>query len=341
MVLLGMIVGGFRVLSHLAHAYGPPDGSQRMVGIPSTRGLCSGIAGTLGTVAFQVENSLSGFDDTTSGMLDYSVMVLGHGMVSNVATLFFGDVRQPRLRQRHLSVHGYTVYGFTDLVLHLVREDPDNTGILEQSATTTDIIVAPKYELILWSDAHLSPIPEPSLMTKDLIVAPAFELAVWVPQNTCLICEAPRPQAQPVLLDAAPRVPELELHIVGLTLGTAAQVSGHGLFSLSVITTSWYNTGIGCGPIIPIHITNYHPPASGQPRLDPGSEDLSDLSDEALEREIAELMRAMAEHDANIDRLQRVLSQVERPRQRGGRGDDRLALAQARWMMQRKKRMRR
>lgn len=319
-------------------------------------------------------------------------MVLGHEMVSNAATLFFGGGIVPITTLEMSdnlafvndisSVHGYTVYGFTDLVLHLVREDPDNTGILEQPATTTDIIVAPKYELILWSEAQMPPIPEAVLTTKALIV--------WVPQNACLLCEAPRPQS--ILLDAAPRVPELEasyrkdvpatgllrllrlsgvfgIRRVNLALGTAAQVSGHGLNLLvvgamlwSVLTTSWYNTGIGCGvplavlgaaqiglnfflPIIPI--THNEPPPPPPQAVNPdsesnsGSEDFSALSDEDLEREIAELMRAMTEHDANIDRLQfgiarldahdAVLSQVEDGLASAeGVANDMLTLTQAR-----------
>ncbi|TFY67114.1 hypothetical protein EVJ58_g1847 [Rhodofomes roseus] len=360
MVLLGVIVGGLRALSHLAHAYCPPGDGQSAVGSPGTGGLCPGIASVVDKVVLKVEDSLSGLGNTTSGLLGYPF--IGQELVSDMMALVFGNIAPMSVLEASdqiafvndtSSVHGYTVYGFTDLVLHLVNDLPDNTSAPEVLATTTDIIVAPKYELMLW-EAPMCTICPGEFMTKNLLDAPAPELVVYVPPNTCRLSDL-RPlsasldtQAALGSLKASRRLGYLGTVLlrvlrlsgsgtlgtpkVSLTVGAAAHLPGYGLYLLvvgamlwSTLTTSWYNIGIGCGvplavlegtrigldffmPCKPsIHVashqtlvtTNSNP--SSNSSSDSDSEDLSALSDEDLEREIAELMRAMDENDARMD----------------------------------------
>ncbi|KAH9836372.1 uncharacterized protein C8Q71DRAFT_762163 [Rhodofomes roseus] len=371
MVLLGVIVGGLRALSHLAHAYCPPGDGQSAVGSPGTGGLCPGITSVVDKVVLKVEDSLSGLGNTTSGLLGYPF--IGQELVSDMMALVFGNIAPMSVLEASdqiafvndtSSVHGYTVYGLTDLVLHLVNDDPDNTGAPGPKvlATTTDIIIAPKYELMLW-EAPMCTICPGEFMTKNLLDAPAPELVVYVPPNTCRLSDL-RPlsasldtQAALGSLKASRRLGYLGTVLlrvlrlsgsgtlgtpkVSLTVGAAAHLPGYGLYLLvvgamlwSTLTTSWYNIGIGCGvplavlegtrigldffmvschimhPRNPsIHVASHQTPVSTTTNpssnsnldSDSDSEDLSALSDEDLEREIAELMRAMDENDARMD----------------------------------------
>ncbi|KAH9835172.1 uncharacterized protein C8Q71DRAFT_764515 [Rhodofomes roseus] len=279
MVLLGMIVGGLRALSHLAHAYCPPDSGQSAVSSPGAGGLCPGITSAVDKVVLKVEDSLSGFGNTTSGLLGYSF--IGHELVSDMMAFVFGGNIAPMSATEASdqiafvndtsSVHGYTVYGFTDLVLHLVNDVPDNIGAPKVLATTTDIIVAPKYELMLW-EAPMCTVCPGEFLTKNLFDAPAPELVVYVPPNTCLLSDLhPLPastDAMPHALKAPRRLGYLGTMLlrllrlsgalgtpkVSLTVGATAHLSGYGLYLLvvgamlwSTLTTSWYNIGIGCG----------------------------------------------------------------------------------------------
>ncbi|KZT68881.1 hypothetical protein DAEQUDRAFT_304766 [Daedalea quercina L-15889] len=358
MHLLRAIVGGLRALSDLAHAY-CPAGDGKALSVHGTGGLCSGITGTMDKVVFKVEDSLSGFDNTTSGILGYSV--IGHEWVSDVRGFFGGisvfigahESSNNIAFVNDTSPDGYTVLGFTDLVIHMVLNDLNGTGVYEQPATTTDIIVAPKYELILWKDAQMCTIPARWLTTKDLIVAPAFELAIWVPPNTCLLCERPRPK--PFLLGRAPaqvwwntdtrkaavtRLLRLKgtlgIRAVGLITRVISLALGYGIYLLvvgamlwSALTTSWYNTGIGYGVslavlgianvglsfILPllaaIHEGQTLSQASTASAATSHSDRPSALSEEAFERELAELARTLTRHDANINMLQSGIARLD------------------------------
>ena len=129
----------------------------------------------------------SGFDNTASGILGYSVF--GHQWVSDPTALFFGGTIKGGISSMYrtsggvffvndvpVSVNGRIVFGFTDLVLYTVSNDLVNDSM---PATTTDVMVAPNFDLVLREDAHACTVPDKWFITKDIIALPVYEIAAW------------------------------------------------------------------------------------------------------------------------------------------------------------------
>lgn len=234
----------------------------------------------------------SGFDNTTSGIFGHSV--IGHGWVSEITTLFLPGTDKDAVSSMYdtsgdnffvgdipVSVSGRIVFGFTDLVLYTVSNDLVNDTI---PATTTDLIVAPEFDLVLWEDAPACRVPERWFITKDIIAVPVFEIAVWpwVLPNAAPVWEDPRVGSWTTCLDSAPLPAEMAsgswaknaagqlsavtrhlrqastgtigIWSVSLAIRALTVTFGLGLCLLvlgamlwSTLTTSWYNTGLGNG----------------------------------------------------------------------------------------------
>ena len=234
----------------------------------------------------------SGFDNTTSGILGYSV--IGHEWVSDITTLFYGGTTKDGVSSIYdtsgdiffvanipVSVNGRIVFGFTDLVLYTVDNDLVNDSM---PATTTDLIVAPKYDLILWEDAQMCTFSDRWFITKDIIALPVYEVAVWPwdLSNVVSLWQDPRLDYRTVLLDSDPVPAEtasaslgknaagrlsgvtrlvrqgskgtLGMWSVRLAVRALTLALGLGLYLLvvgamlwSTLAASWYYTGIGDG----------------------------------------------------------------------------------------------
>ncbi|KAI0733090.1 hypothetical protein C8Q72DRAFT_40852 [Fomitopsis betulina] len=287
MYVSGALVGGLRALSHLAHGYCPTGGGEVVSVVDTdTGGLCSMITGAIDSVVVKVEDSLGGSDNTTSGILGHSV--IGHEWISDITPLFFSSTTKDTVSSIYdsstdisgtpVSANGRIIHSFTDLLLYTVDIDLVNDTV---PATTTDLIVAPKYDLILWEDAPMCTVSERWFITRDIIALPVYEIAVWpwVLPNSASVWKGPHLGSWTTWLDPAPLLAEKasgpwaknmadQLSAVtrclrqrsNSAIGTwsisraLTLVFGLGLYLLvvgvmlwSTLATSWYNTGLGNG----------------------------------------------------------------------------------------------
>ena len=187
--------------------------------------------------------------------------------------LFVGDIP--------VSVNGHIVFGFTDLVLYTVSNDLVNDSM---PATTTDLIVAPKFDLILSEDAQTCTVRDRWFITKDIVAFPIYEIASWpwvLSHDIVSLWEHPRFDSRTVWLDPTPISEKtsgswaknaagrlsavtrlirrassgtLGMGSVSLSVRALTVALGLGLYLLvagamlwSTLAASWYNTGLGDG----------------------------------------------------------------------------------------------
>lgn len=239
------------------------------------------MSSTASLLLVEADEVYSGSDNTTSGILGH--LVIGREWISDITPLFFSSTTKDTVSSIYdpstgisgtpVSVNGPIIYSFTDLPPDLVNDTVP--------ATTTDLIVAPKYDLILWEDAPMCTVSERWFITRDIIALPVYEIAVWpwVLPNSAPVWKGLHLGSWTTWLDPAPLPAEntsgpWAKNVAGQlsavtrclrqrsnsAIGTwsisraLTLVFGLGLYLLvvgimlwSTLATSWYNTGLGNG----------------------------------------------------------------------------------------------